>query len=84
MELNWREPLVFPFCSEALHILLMAALKNIISKLCILRCCHSDLDAEEGASIALERTKFIYFHSVSVFKACKVSLSRVICRCCLH
>lgn len=84
MELDWHGPLVFPFCSEALHILLVAALKNIISKLYDLCCCHSDLDAEEGATLPLETTKFIYFHSVPVFKACKVSLSRVICRCCLR
>lgn len=64
IKLYHHEPLVFPFCLEALCISLMAAIKNVIFR--FLCCLHRNLDAKDWASLALKITAHTYYHSVSM------------------
>lgn len=80
IELYEHKHLEFPFYLEALHVLVMAAVKNTVSALCILSGFHSN-SMRDCSGLVLGITEVIYLHSVSV--TYKRSFSRVICRRCL-
>lgn len=80
IELYEHKHLEFPFYSEALHVLVMPAVKNAVSALCILSGFHSNL-MRDCSGLVLGITEVIYLQSVSV--TYEHSFSRVICRRCL-
>lgn len=77
IELYEHKHLEFPFYSEALRVLVMPAVKNTMSALCILSGFHSNL-MRDCSGLVLGITEVIYLQSVSV--TYERSFSRVICR----